>query len=74
MTAEPGDRLDRVPTGVLVAVVVALIAAVLGGLAAFGGASLLKRTGPPIEQLVVERTDFGPGAMTVRLRNTGPDP
>lgn len=74
MTAEPNGRLERVPTGVLVAVVVALITAVLGGLAALGGATLPQRTGPPIGRVVVERTDFGPAAMTIRLRNTGPDP
>lgn len=74
MTAEPPGRLDRVPTGVLLAAVVAVIAAVLGGLAAFGGATLPQRSGPPIEQLVVERADFGPGAVTIKLRNTGPDP
>jgi ZIP family zinc transporter len=51
-----------------------LVAGALAGLGLLAGPSLPERTGPPVEQLAVERTVFSPGAIDLTLRNTGPDP
>jgi zinc transporter, ZIP family len=63
----------RVPLWLLAAGVIAVIASVLVALAALGGASLPERAGPPVEELVVERTVLAPGSIEIVLRNTGPD-
>jgi zinc transporter, ZIP family len=70
----PAPRAGRTPLWLLAASVVLVIAAVLALLAAFGGASLPERTGPPVEELAVERTVLAPGTIAVTVRNTGPDP
>lgn len=62
-----------VPVWALAAGAVAVIAAVLIALAALGGRTLPERTGPPIEQLAVERTVLRPGTIELTVRNTGPD-
>jgi zinc transporter, ZIP family len=64
----------RVPTRWLAAGVLALIAAVVAAFAVLGGPSLPDRTGPPIEELTVERTTLAPGSMAITVRNSGPDP
>jgi zinc transporter ZupT len=51
-----------------------LLGAALTGLAVLAGPSLPERNGPPVEQLAVERTELSPGAITLTVRNTGPDP
>lgn len=50
-----------------------LIAAVLGAFAALGGPGLGKRSGPPIEELAVEKTVLRPGTIELTVRNDGPD-
>ena len=60
-----GSLLDRVPTWGLAAGALALIAAVLIALAIAGGDSLPERTGPPVEELAVERTE-----LDARLRSS----
>jgi hypothetical protein len=67
-------RLRRAPAWALLLAVVAVIAAGLGALAVFGGGALPERTGPPIEEIAVERVVLAPGTIEVVLRNTGPDP
>ncbi|MQA73196.1 MAG: ZIP family metal transporter [Solirubrobacterales bacterium] len=52
----------------------AAIAAILALLAALGSESLPDRSGPPIEELAVERTELSPNRIDLTLRNTGPDP
>ena len=52
----------------------AVIAAVLGGLAVLGGGALPERTGPPVEELAVERTVLSAGTIELSIRNIGPDP
>jgi Predicted divalent heavy-metal cations transporter len=69
-----GRAADRVPVWALGAGVLAIIIAVLAGLAVFGGAALPERAGPPIEELAVERTVLDPGTISITVRNTGPDP
>lgn len=54
--------------------VLTLIGLVLAALAVFGGQTLPERSGPPIEELGVERTELTPGVIELHLRNTGPDP
>jgi ZIP family zinc transporter len=75
MTAvDPPSITGRIPVWWLVLIVLAAITAVLAGLAAFGGAVLPERSGPPIEELSVERTTLAPGSIEITIRNTGPDP
>jgi zinc transporter ZupT len=54
--------------------VLAVLAVVLAAFAAFSGALLPDRTGPPIEELTIERTTLSPGVIEVTVRNIGPDP
>jgi ZIP family zinc transporter len=41
--------------------------------AALGGPGLGERTGPPVEQLTIERTVLEPGTIELTVRNEGPD-
>ncbi len=68
------DRKVRMPVWALALAVVIVIGAGLAALASFGGRSLPERTGPPVEELAVERTVLSPGTMALTVRNTGPDP
>lgn len=65
--------LGRVPAWVLGLVPLVLILAVAGAFAALGAPGLGERTGPPIEQIAVERTVLEPGVIELSLRNDGPD-
>ena len=42
--------------------------------AALGGPGLGERSGPPVEELAVERTVLRPGEIELTVRNDGPDP
>jgi ZIP family zinc transporter len=66
----PGDRL---PAWALGLVPLALIAAAIGAFALLGGPGLGERTGPPVEEVAVERTVLRPGEIELTLRNDGPD-
>ena len=68
------DAVRKLPTWVLALAPLALIVAALVALLAFGGSTLGERTGPPAEELAVERTELRPGEITLTLRNAGPDP
>lgn len=50
-----------------------LIGALIGGFALLGGPGLGERTGPPVEEVSVERTVLQPGTIELTLRNDGPD-
>ncbi len=52
----------------------ALIGALIGGFALLGGPGLGERSGPPVEEVSVERTVLRPGTIELTLRNDGPDP
>ncbi len=67
------DAIRKLPTWALALVPLALIAAALVALLAFGGSTLGERTGPPAEDLAVERTELRPGEIILTLRNAGPD-
>ncbi|GEL17303.1 ZIP family metal transporter [Pseudonocardia asaccharolytica] len=66
--------IARAPRWALVAGVLAVVSAGLAALAVFGAAVLPARTGPPVEELTVERTVLHPGTIELTVRNTGPDP
>jgi zinc transporter ZupT len=68
---EPGGGL---PTWALGAIPLALIAVALGAFALLGGPGLGERSGPPVEEIAVERTVLHPGQIELTLRNDGPDP
>ena len=63
----------RTPVWVLGAIPLTLIAIVIGGFALLGGPGLGERTGPPVEELAVERTILRPGEIELSVRNDGPD-
>ncbi len=75
---EAAARAERAPGGRLPAwalglIPLALIGAALGAFALLGGPGLGERTGPPVEELAVERTVLRPGEIELTLRNDGPD-
>ncbi len=74
---EAGTATDRATAGLpgwlLGAIPLALIALAIGGFALLGGPGLGERTGPPVEELTVERTVLRPGEIEVSIRNDGPD-
>jgi len=58
-TVDRPSLTGRIPVWSLVLAVLAVIAVVLAALVAFGGALLPDRSGPPIEELSIERTTLG---------------
>ncbi len=76
---EAGARAEResgggLPTWALGAIPLALIAVAIAAFALLGGPGLGERTGPPVEEVAVERTALRPGTIKLTLRNDGPDP
>jgi ZIP family zinc transporter len=69
-TAPASQRLPRWLLGFLPLVLIAIVAATF---AALDGPGLQKRTGPPLEELTVERTTLRPGTIDLTVRNDGPD-
>ena len=70
-TRDPAGR--GLPAWVLGLVPLLLIIAAVGAFSALGGPGLGERTGPPAEELAVERTKLVPGAIELTVRNDGPD-
>jgi zinc transporter ZupT len=64
----------RLPTWLLGLVPLALVAIAVVAFAGLGGPGLGERRGPPVEELVVERTVLRPGTIELTVRNDGPDP
>lgn len=76
---EAGARAERgfgggLPAWALGLIPLALIAVAIGAFALLGGPGLGDRTGPPVEEVAVERTVLRPGEIELTLRNDGPDP
>jgi len=76
---EANARAERplgagLPAWALGLIPLALIAAAVAIFAALGGPGLGERTGPPLEEVSVERTVLRPGEIELTLRNDGPDP
>jgi zinc transporter ZupT len=68
-----GTRTD-LPLWSLIVAIVAVVGSALVALGFVGGSSLPERTGPPAEELAVERTVLSPGTIELTVRNTGADP
>jgi ZIP family zinc transporter len=72
-----GDDRPAAPKGlpawVLGLLPLLLIAAVAAAFAALDGPGLKERTGPPVEELTIERTVLRPGTIDLTVRNDGPD-
>ena len=66
--------LRRLPAWVLGLVPLLLIAIGIAVFAALGGPGLGERTGPPVEDLAIDRTVLRPGHIELTVRNDGPDP
>ena len=71
--ARDGTRTGRLPAWLLGLLPLALIAATVGAFALLDGPGLGDRTGPPVEELAVERTVLRPGEIELSVRNDGPD-
>jgi zinc transporter, ZIP family len=77
---EAGAQAERnlggtgLPAWALGLIPLALIVAAIGGFALLGGPGLGERTGPPVEEVAVEKTVLRPGEIELTLRNDGPDP
>jgi len=76
---EANARAERayggnLPAWALGLIPLALIAAAIATFALLGGPGLGDRTGPPVEEVSVERTVLHPGEIELTLRNDGPDP
>ncbi len=69
-----GTPLERVSPWLLGLVPLLLIGAAIGAFALLGGPGLGDRTGPPVEEIVVEKTVLHPGTIELTIRNDGPDP
>jgi zinc transporter, ZIP family len=63
----------RAPAWLLGLVPLALIAAAAIAFGVLGAPGLGERTGPPVEEIAVERTVLRPGEVELTLRNDGPD-
>lgn len=64
---------SRLPAWLLGLIPLALIGAATLALGLLGAPGLGKRTGPPVQELAVERTVLRPGEIELSLRNDGPD-
>jgi ZIP family zinc transporter len=69
-----GEGRRAAPAWILAAIPAALIALAILALALLDGPGLGERSGPPVEELAVERTVLRPGEIELVVRNTGPDP
>ena len=69
-----GGGARRLPLALLGLIPLVLIAAAVAAFAALGGPGLGERPGPPVEELLVERTILRPGEIELTVRNDGPDP
>jgi ZIP family zinc transporter len=63
----------RAPAWALGLVPLSLIAGAAALLALLGAPGLGERTGPPVEELAIERTVLRPGEIQLTVRNDGPD-
>ena len=69
-----GGALSRAPVWLLGLLPLLAIAIAVALFAALGGPGLGDRTGPPVEDLAVERTVLHPGEIELTVRNDGADP
>jgi zinc transporter, ZIP family len=67
------EGASGIPAWLLGLIPLVLIVAAIGAFTLLDGPGLAERTGPPAEELAVERTVLEPGAIEVTVRNDGPD-
>ena len=70
------ERLPKgrtLPAWALGLIPLALIVIAVGAFAALDGPGLGERTGPPVEELAIERTILSEGVIELVVRNDGPD-
>ena len=65
--------LGRAPAWLLGLVPLALIAIAIAAFSLLDGPGLGERTGPPVEELAIERTVLRSGEIELTIRNDGPD-
>ena len=70
----PAAPTGRLPAWLLGLIPVALLAVGAAAFTALDAPGLAERTGPPVEEVAIERTVLRPGAIELTLRNDGPDP
>jgi zinc transporter, ZIP family len=68
-----GEPRGSRPTWLLGLVPLLLVGLALGLFSVLGAPGLGERTGPPVEELAVERTVLRPGVIELTVRNDGPD-
>jgi zinc transporter, ZIP family len=73
-TEQAVPRASRLPSWLLGAAPLAILAAIAIAIAALGAPGLGDRNGVPVEDLAVERTVLRPGEIALTVRNDGPDP
>jgi zinc transporter, ZIP family len=73
-SATVDGALSRAPAWLLGLAPLLVIAAAIAAFAALGGPGLGDRSGPPVEDLAIERTVLRPGEIELTVRNDGPDP
>ena len=64
---------QSLPAWLLGLIPLLLVAAAIGTFVALGGPGLGERTGPPVEEIAVEKTVLKPGTIELTVRNDGPD-
>ncbi|MEK6273406.1 MAG: ZIP family metal transporter [Actinomycetota bacterium] len=72
-TTERPPFVARAPAWALGLIPLSLIAGAAALLALLGAPGLGDRTGPPVEELAIERTVLRPGEIELSVRNDGPD-
>jgi zinc transporter, ZIP family len=72
-TSERPPFAARAPAWALGLIPLSLIAGAAALLALLGAPGLGDRTGPPVEELAIERTVLRPGEIQLTVRNDGPD-
>lgn len=76
--APAADERERaeggIPAWALIALPLGLIAAAIIAFGVLDAPGLGERSGPPVEELAVERTVLRAGEIDLVVRNTGPDP
>jgi ZIP family zinc transporter len=73
-SSAPRQLGGNLPAWALGLIPLLLIAVAIGSFALLGGPGLGDRTGPPVEEVSVEKTALHPGRIELTLRNDGPDP
>jgi zinc transporter ZupT len=72
-SATTRGALGRAPAWLLALLPLLAIAVAVALFAALGGPGLGERSGPPVEELAIERTVLRPGEIALTVRNDGPD-